>query len=99
MKPRQLFIDVVSNIWNTCVIIATDDENGGRWDHLAPPVRNDGWRTGVRDRAIIISPLARGGYIDHREYETVSIPKFLEFRLNLAPLAARDADPAVNDLG
>jgi phospholipase C len=99
MKPRQLFIDVVSNNWNTCAIIATDDENGGCWDHVAPPVRNDGWGTDVRDPAIIISPLARGGHIDHREYETVSIPKFLEFRLYLAPLAARHADPAVNDLG
>jgi hypothetical protein len=42
--------------------------------------------------------LARTGDIDHREYETVSILKLLEFRFNLAPLAARDADPAVSDL-
>ena len=54
--------------------------------------------TGVRVPAIIISPLARSGYVDHTEYETVSILKFLEFRFNLAPLSARDADPAVNDL-
>ena len=54
--------------------------------------------TGVRVPAIIISPLARDGYIDHREYETVSILKLLEFRFHLVPLAARDADPAVNDL-
>jgi phospholipase C len=87
-----------SNIWNTCAIIVTYDENGGRWDHVAPPVRNDGWGTGTRVPAIIISPLARRGYVDHRDYETVSILKFLESRFNLAPLAARDADPAVNDL-
>jgi phospholipase C len=42
--------------------------------------------------------MARQGYIDHREYETVSILKFLESRFNLEPLSARDADPAVNDL-
>src|SRR6266480_2497752 len=87
-----------SNVWNSCAIIVTYDENGGRWDHVAPPVRDDGWGTGVRVPAIIISPLASQGYIDHREYETVSILKFLEFRFNLAPLAVRDADPAVNDL-
>jgi phospholipase C len=73
-------------------------ENGGRWDHVAPPVRDDGWGTGTRVPTIIISPLARQGYIDQREYETVSILKLLEFRFNLAPLAARDADPAVSDL-
>ena len=73
-------------------------QNGGRWDHVAPPVRNDGWGTGVRVPAIIISPLARQGKVDHREYETVSILKFLESRFNLPPLAARDTDPAVNDL-
>jgi phospholipase C len=87
-----------SNIWNTCAIIVTYDENGGRWDHVAPPVRADGWGTGVRVPAIVISPLARRGYVDHNQYETVSILKFLETRFNLAPLSARDVDPDVNDL-
>jgi phospholipase C len=72
--------------------------HGGRWDHVAPPVRNDGWGTGVRVPAIIISPLARTGFVDHRQYETVSILKLLESRFNLQPLSTRDADPAVNDL-
>jgi phospholipase C len=48
--------------------------------------------------AIVISPFARNDYIDHEQYETVSILKLLEFRFSLQPLAARDADPAVNDL-
>jgi phospholipase C len=87
-----------SNIWNSCAIIVTYDENGGRWDHVPPPVRSDHWGTGVRVPAIIISPLARNGFVDHREYETVSILKLLEFRFHLAPLAARDANPDVNDL-
>jgi phospholipase C len=87
-----------SNIWNTSAIIVTYDENGGRWDHVPPPVRTDGWGTGVRVPAILISPLTSGGHIDHREYETVSILKFLESRFNLASLSTRDADPNVNDL-
>jgi phospholipase C len=61
-----------SKIWNQTAIIITYDENGGRWDHVPPPVRADGWGTGVRVPAIVISPFARKGYIDHREYETVS---------------------------
>jgi len=87
-----------SNIWHNTAIIITYDENGGRWDHVPPPVRSDGWGTGVRVPAIIVSPFARPGFIDHRQYETVSILKLIEFRFNLSPLAQRDADHAVNDL-
>jgi phospholipase C len=65
---------------------------------VPPPVRNDGWGTGVHVPAMVISPFARTGYIDHEQYETVSILKLIEFRFNLQPLAARDADSAVNDL-
>ena len=87
-----------SNIWRDCVIIITYDENGGRWDHVAPPVRTDRWGVGVRVPGIIISPFVRRGAIDSTEYETVSILKLIENRFNLAPLACRDKDPAVNDL-
>jgi phospholipase C len=67
-------------------------------DHVAPPVRSDGWGTGVRVPAVIISPLARTGFVDHTECETVSILKLLEARFNLEPLSTRDADPSINDL-
>jgi len=87
-----------SQAWKDCAIIITYDENGGRWDHVPPPVRPDGWGVGVRVPGIIISPFARHGFVDHNEYETVSILKLIEKRFNLQPLAARDADPAVNDL-
>jgi phospholipase C len=87
-----------SAIWENCVIIITYDENGGRWDHVVPPVRNDKWGVGVRVPGIIISPFVRKGRIDSTEYETVSILKLIEHRFDLDPLALRDADPAVNDL-
>jgi phospholipase C len=81
-----------SEIWEDCVIIITYDENGGRWDHVVPPVRKDGWGTGVRVPGIVISPFAKRGAIDSTEYETVSILKLIERRFNLAPLSSRDAD-------
>ena len=87
-----------SRIWRDCVIIITYDENGGRWDHVAPPVRADGWGVGVRVPTIVISPFSRNGGIDSTEYETVSILKLIERRFNLAPLSARDEDPRINDL-
>src|SRR5215468_2800990 len=37
-----------SPIWRDSIIIITYDDNGGRWDHVAPPVRADCWGVGVR---------------------------------------------------
>lgn len=81
------------NAKNT-VIILTYDENGGFWDHVAPPVI-DKWGPGSRIPALIISPFAKKGYVDHTNYETVSILAFIEKRWNLQPLSSRDqhADP------
>jgi acid phosphatase len=83
---------------NDTVIVITYDENGGRWDHVVPPVRPDGWGVGTRVPGIVISPWSRGGLVDSNEYETVSILKLIERRFHLAPLSARDANPAVSDL-
>lgn len=76
------------------VIILTYDENGGFWDHIAPP-QIDKWGPGTRIPALIISPFAKKGYVDHTSYETVSILSFIEKRWDLKPLNNRDkqADP------
>lgn len=76
------------------VIILTYDENGGFWDHVAPPVI-DKWGPGTRIPALIISPFAKKSYVDHHTYETVSILSFIEKRWGLEPLNDRDkkADP------
>jgi phospholipase C len=87
-----------SSIWKDAVIIITYDENGGRWDHVVPPVRKDHWGVGVRVPTIIVSRFTRFGGIDNTEYETVSILKLIERRFQLAPLSSRDADPNINDL-
>ncbi|HLL43972.1 MAG TPA: alkaline phosphatase family protein, partial [Segetibacter sp.] len=75
--------------WKDAVIIITYDENGGYWDHVSPPVI-DKWGPGTRVPAIIISPFAKRGYVDHTQYENVSILKLIEKRWNLAPLNNRD---------
>jgi acid phosphatase len=80
------------------VIIITYDENGGFWDHVAPPVIDKKWGPGSRVPAIIISPFAKKGYVDHTSYETVSILAFIEQRWGLKPLTDRDkkASPLQN---
>jgi phospholipase C len=88
-------IDAVRNgpNWADAAIIITYDENGGFWDHVAPPVR-DRWGPGTRVPTIIISPFARRGYVDHTTYDTMSVLAFIEHRFALAPLGTADAAAA-----
>lgn len=79
-----------SPYWADSAIIIAYDENGGRWDHVPPPVV-DRWGPGARVPVIIISPYAKRGFVDHTRYDTTSILKFIETRWNLAPLGTRDA--------
>lgn len=78
-----------SLIWKDCAIILTYDENGGRWDHVAPPIVDE-FGLGTRIPAVIISPFAKRGFVDHTCYETVSILKFIEDRWGLPSLSSRD---------
>ena len=66
-------------------IIVTYDENGGFWDHAAPPP-GDRWGPGSRVPTIIVSPFAKKGYVDHTVYDTTSIIKFITLRFGLEPL-------------
>jgi phospholipase C len=79
--------------WNDTAIIVTYDENGGFWDHVAPP-KADRWGPGTRVPTLVISPFARTGFVDHTVYETTSILALIEHRWGLAPLSARDAAAA-----
>ena len=83
---------------NDALIILTYDENGGFWDHVTPPVIDKKWGPGTRIPAIIIGPYVKKSYVDHTQYETVSILSFIEKRWNLEPLASRDrnANPLEN---
>jgi len=74
-----------SALWSSTAIIVTYDENGGFWDHVAPP-RGDRWGPGTRIPTIIVSPYARRGYVDHTSYDTTSILKFITRRFALEPL-------------
>jgi phospholipase C len=71
--------------WAHMLVIVTYDENGGQWDHVAPP-KGDRWGPGSRIPAIIISPYARRGYVDHTFYDTSSIARFLTRRFDLPRL-------------
>ncbi len=97
-RGQQHVADLVQAIqqgpnWKDTMVVITYDENGGRWDHVAPP-KGDRWGPGTRVPAIVVSPLARRGWIDHTQYDTTSILRTIEQRWDLAPLETRDRNVA-----
>jgi phospholipase C len=80
--------------WANTAIIITYAENGGRWDHVVPPMTNNGWGNGPRVPTVIISPYAKQGFVDHTQYDTLSILKTIEERFGLPPLNEFDAKAA-----
>lgn len=79
--------------WGRMMVIITFDENGGWWDHVAPP-KGDRWGPGSRIPALVVSPHARKGHVEHRVYDTGSILRLITRRFGLKPLpgiVARDA--------
>ncbi len=84
------------------VVIITHDENGGWWDHVAPP-KGDRWGPGSRIPAIVVSPFAKRGVVDHTFYDTTSIlrlisrihglPKLEGIKMRDDAFAARGAQP------
>jgi phospholipase C len=84
-----------SSEWSHTAVIITYDENGGFWDHVPPPTV-DRWGPGSRVPALVISPYAKRGYVDHTLYDTSSILALIEHRFGLTPLGTRDA--AANDM-
>ncbi len=83
--------DVISHLqkspqWSRMLIVVTYDENGGFWDHVPPP-KGDRWGPGSRVPALIISPYAKRGFVDHTPYDTASILRFITKRWDLPVLA------------
>lgn len=86
----QHIADVIAHLqkspqWNNMVVLVTYDENGGLWDHAAPP-KGDRWGPGTRIPAIIVSPFAKRGLVDHTQYDTASTLRFLTRRFSLPVL-------------
>jgi phospholipase C len=95
LRGQQHVADLVriiqdSPYWKDSAIIITYDEFGGRWDHVAPP-KVDRWGPGSRVPAILVSPFARRGYVEHAVFDTTAILKLIETRWDLKPLNGRDA--------
>jgi acid phosphatase len=83
--------DLVSKLeagpqWAHMIIVITVDEYGGQWDHVAPP-KADLLGPGTRIPAIIVSPVAKKGTVDHTQYDTASILRLVTRRFGVDELA------------
>jgi phospholipase C len=76
--------------WKSTAFVLTYDSWGGWYDHVAPPAV-DRYGYGFRVPALLVSPYAKRGAIDHATLDFTSILRFIEDNWRLAPLAQRDA--------
>ena len=77
--------------WSSTAIILAWDDWGGFYDHVPPPtVDENGY--GLRVPGLVISPYARGGYIDHQTLSFDAYAKFIEDRF----LGGSRLDPATD---
>jgi phospholipase C len=93
--------------WAHSALFLTYDENGGFYDHVAPPaaVAPDAIapmlqpgdtvagfnQLGPRVPVVVVSPFAKAHYVSHVVHDHTSITRFIETRYGLPSLTARDA--------
>jgi phospholipase C len=110
IRNGQQFLTSVSRAfaasphWSKGAMFVNYDEWGGFFDHVVPPsvpdirqsatLNDDFGQLGFRCPAVALSPYARRGVIDSRQFEHTSILKFIEWRFVLPPLTTRDASTA-----
>jgi phospholipase C len=88
--------------WKNCMLVVTYDENGGFYDHVAPPTApddraSDGFdQLGFRVPALVAGPYIKQGYVSSVQYDHTSALKQIENVFGTEPLTARST--AATDL-
>jgi phospholipase C len=106
VRVGQAFVaDVVhafmsSPQWKRGALFIVYDEWGGFFDHVVPPrvpdlrastdLNKDYGQMGFRIPAVVVSPYARRGHVDHSIYGFESILKMIRYRYARPPLTPRD---------
>jgi len=107
VRTGQAFMSDVVNAfiespqWKNGALFVVYDEWGGFFDHVASPrvpdnrnsadLNEDYGRMGFRIPAVLVSPYARRGHVDHQQWGFESILKMIRYRYGLDPLTKRDA--------
>ncbi len=93
--------------WRRGALFMVWDEWGGFFDHVRPPrvpdvrassnINDDFGQMGFRTPAVLVSPYAAKGVVNHTQFGHESILKLVEYRFGLRPLTVRDA--RANNIG
>jgi phospholipase C len=94
---EQFLADLIAKVqadpalWATTAIFITTDEGGGYFDSGYIQAV-DFFGDGTRIPMIVVSPLAKQGFVDHTYYDHVSLLKFIEHNWDLPPVSRRSRD-------
>jgi hypothetical protein len=86
---------IMSNkkLWDSSMIVLTWDDFGGFYDHVSPPAGPVPYLMyGPRVPAIVISPYARPGYVDHSQLSFISFLSTAEHLFGAKPMSSVDAN-------
>jgi phospholipase C len=78
-----------SKYWDSSAIVILWDDSGGFYDHVAPPFYDDQGGLGFRFPMLIVSPYVKA-HVEHTQYETTSVLKFIENNWGLKSLGQED---------
>lgn len=78
-----------SKYWKSSAVIVIWDDFGGFYDHVPPPFYDNQGGLGFRIPLLIISPYVHP-HVEHTQYETASVVKFLEENWQLGTLHRLD---------
>jgi phospholipase C len=82
-----------SSAWSSSAFMWTYDGWGGWYDHVTPP-KVDSRGYGFRVPALLLSPYAKRGVVDHTVLDYTAMLKFIESNWQLKPLSTRDKQSA-----
>src|SRR5215211_7019217 len=78
-----------SSAWSTSALMWTYDGWGGWYDHVSPP-KVDSRGYGFRVPAVLVSPYAKLGVVNHTVLDYTAMLRFIETNWNIKPLSIRD---------
>ena len=96
---KKIVDELKSNkeLWSNTAIFVTFDEGGGYYDSgYVQPL--DFFGDGTRIPVLVVSSLAKPGYVSHQYTDHVSILKFVEANWKLKPLTSRSRDNYPNPI-
>ncbi len=78
-----------SKYWKSSAVVVLWDDSGGFYDHVSPPFYDDQGGLGFRIPLIIVSPYVTA-HVEHTQYETTSVLRFIEDNWKLGTLGEED---------